>query len=168
MFVAGIDAHTTYSVVAVVSNTGDLVHRPTRIPNAEPDRLLRLLEEFRPLEAVVETCPSWPWLFDLFQGAGIPFVLAHAKRLRAIADSTYKRDDLDAELLARMRLAGLIPEVHPKSVEQREQAVLLRNRAMLVRQRTAAAARIHSQLHQVGLHMARGHLLTRDGRVDTL
>jgi len=53
MFVAGIDAHTTYSVVAVVSNTGDLVHQPTRIPNAEPDRLLRLLEEFRPLEAVV-------------------------------------------------------------------------------------------------------------------
>jgi len=164
MFVAGIDAHTTYSVVVVVSNTGDLVHQPTRIPNAEPDRLLRLLEEFRPLEAVVETCPSWPWLFDLFQGSGIHFVLAHAKRLRAIADSTYKRDDLDAELLARMRLAGLIPEVHPKSVEQREQAVLLRNRAMLVRQRTAAAARIHSQLHQVGLHMARGHLLTRDGR----
>jgi len=164
MFVAGIDAHTTYSVVVVVSNTGDLVHQPTRIPNAEPDRLLRLLEEFRPLEAVVETCPSWPWLFDLFQGSGIHFVLAHAKRLRAIADSTYKRDDLDAELLARMRLAGLIPEVYPKSVEQREQAALLRNRAMLVRQRTAAAARIHSQLHQVGLHMARGHLLTRDGR----
>lgn len=46
------------------------------------------------------------------------FVLAHAKRLRAIADSTYKRDEVDAELLARMRLAGLIPEVHPKSVER--------------------------------------------------
>ena len=164
MFVAGIDAHTTYSVVAVVSNTGNLVHQPTRIPNSEPDRLVKLLEPFRPLEAVVETCPTWPWLFDLLQESGIHFVLAHAKRLRAIADSTYKRDDLDAELLARMRLAGLIPEVHPKSIEQREQAVLIRNRAMLVRQRTAAAARIHSHLHQVGLHMARGHLLTRDGR----
>lgn len=164
MFVAGIDAHTTYSVVAVVSNAGEIVHKPVRVPNSEPDRLLNLLEPFRPLEAVVETCPTWPWLFDLLQGSGIHFVLAHAKRLRAIADSTYKRDEVDAELLARMRLAGLIPEVHPKSVEQREQAVLIRNRAMLVRQRTAAAARIHSQLHQVGLHMARGHLLTQDGR----
>jgi len=164
MFVAGIDAHTTYSVIAVVSNAGELVHRPARIPNSQPDRLLGLLEEFRPVEVVVETCPTWPWLFDLLQGSGIPFVLAHAKRLRAIADSTYKRDEVDAELLARMRLAGLIPQVHPKSIEQREQAVLIRNRAKLVRLRTAAAARIHSQLHHVGLHMARGHLLTRDGR----
>jgi len=163
MFVAGIDSHTTYSVIAVVNNAGDLVHGPTRVPNAEPDRLINLLDGFRPLEVVVETCPSWPWLFDLFKGSGIHFVLAHAKRLKVIADSNYKRDDLDAELLARMRLAGLIPEVHPKSIEQREQAVLLRNRAKLVRMRTAAAARIHSQLHNVGLHMARGHLLTRDG-----
>jgi transposase len=164
MFVAGIDAHTTYSVIAVVSNAGELVHKPSRIPNDEPDRLVNLLEEFRPVEAVVETCPSWPWLFDLLQGSGIPFVLAHAKRLRAIADSTYKRDEVDAELLARMRLAGLIPEVHPKSIEQREQATLIRNRARLVRLRSAAANRIHAQLHGVGLRMSRGHLLTREGR----
>ena len=68
-----------------------------------------------------------------YQERGIHFVLAHAKRLRVIAESNYKSDDIDAELLARMRLAGLIPEVHPKAVEQREQAVLLRNRARLVR-----------------------------------
>ena len=90
-------------------------------------------------------------------------MLAHAKRLRAIADSTYKREEVDAELLARMRLAGLIPEVYTKSIEQREQASLIRNRATLVRLRTAAACRVHAQLHSVGLHMARGHLLTRDG-----
>ena len=41
-------------------------------------------------------------------------MLAHAKRLRVIAESNYKSDDIDAELLARMRLAGLIPEVHPR------------------------------------------------------
>jgi transposase len=62
-----------------------------------------------------------------------------------------------------MRLAGLIPEVHPKSIEQREQATLIRNRARLVRLRTAAACRIHAHLHSVGLHMDRGRLLTRNG-----
>ena len=31
MFVAGIDAHATYSVIAIVSNTGRLVHGPARI-----------------------------------------------------------------------------------------------------------------------------------------
>ena len=42
MFVAGIDAHTTYSVIVVVSNAGELVCKPTRIPNSEPDRLVKL------------------------------------------------------------------------------------------------------------------------------
>ena len=164
MFVAGIDAHATYSVIAIVSNTGELVHKPVRIKNSEADRLDELLSPFRPLEVVVETSPAWPWLFDRLDGNGIHFVLAHAKRLRVIAESNYKSDDIDAELLARMRLAGLIPEVHTKSARQREQAVLLRSRGRLVRQRTQMANRIHSQLHNVGLHLERGRLLTQDGR----
>jgi hypothetical protein len=62
MFVAGIDAHATYSVIAIVSNTGELVHKPVRIKNSEADRLDELLSPFRPLEVVVETSPAWPWL----------------------------------------------------------------------------------------------------------
>ena len=164
MFVAGIDAHATYSVIAIVSNTGQLVAGPIRIKNTQEDRLDDLLQQYQPLEVVVETSPAWPWLFDRLQERGIDFVLAHAKRLRVIAESNYKSDDIDAELLARMRLAGLIPEVHTKSVEQREQAVLLRSRGRLVRQRTQMANRIHSQLHNVGLCLERGRLLTEGGR----
>ena len=164
MFVAGIDAHATYSVIAIVSNTGQLVAGPIRIKNTQEDRLDDLLERYQPLEVVVETSPAWPWLFDRLEGNGIRFVLAHAKRLRVIAESNYKSDDIDAELLARMRLAGLIPEVHPKCVEQREQAVLPRNRARLVRERTRMVNRIHAQIHNVGLHLERGRLLTQDGR----
>ena len=104
MFVAGIDAHATDSVICVVSNGGQLVHGPVRIKNAEADQLTELLEQFRPLEVVVETSPAWPWLFDRLHGNGVHFVLAHAKRLRVIAESNYKRDDIDAEILARMRL----------------------------------------------------------------
>jgi len=137
---------------------------PVRIKNDEADRLDELLEPFRPLEVVVETSPAWPWLFDRLDGPEVHFVLAHAKRLRVIAESNYKSDDIDAELLARMRLAGLIPEVHPKTIEQREQAVLLRNRARLVRERTRMVNRIHAQLQNVGLHLERGRLLTEDGR----
>jgi transposase len=164
MFVAGIDAHATYSVICVVSNGGELVHGPVRIKNAEADQLTELLEQFRPLEVVVETSPAWPWLFDRLHGNGVHFVLAHAKRIRVIAESNYKRDDFDAEILARMRLAGLLPEVHPKSVEQRDHAVLLRHRGRLVRQRTQMANRVHSQLHNVGLHLERGRMLTQSGR----
>jgi len=163
MNVAGIDGHATYLVVAVVSKTGELVQKATRIANRRADQLVELLEALRPVEVVVETSPAWPWLYDLLSGRGYGFVLAHAKRLRAIAESNYKRDEVDAELLARMRLAGLIPEVHPKDIETREQAVLVRHRARLVRLRTAAASRIHAELHSVGLHLERGRLLTKGG-----
>jgi transposase len=140
------------------------VRKPTRIANDEVGSLIELLEEYRPVEVVVETSPAWPWLYDLLVRRGVGFVLAHAKRLRAIAESNYKRDELDSELLARMRVAGLIPEVYARPSEQREQAVLLRHRAMLVRLRTQAAGRIHAQIHSVGLRLERGRLLTAGGR----
>lgn len=162
MYVAGIDAHTSYLVVAIVSKEGALMER-RRVPVQEPDRLDELLGRYRPLEVVVETSSAWPWLHDHLTPQGMRFVLAHAKRLRAIAESTYKADEVDAELLARMRLAGLIPEVHVKCPEQREWVRLVRHRARLVRQRTAWTNAMHAQLHQAGLRCKRGHLLTRQG-----
>lgn len=164
MFFAGIDAHTRYVVVVIINRTGDRVAGPTRVNVHEPGRLLALLAPYRPLDAVVETSSSWPWLHELLRGAGIHFVLAHARRLRAIAEANYKRDEIDAELLARMRLAGLIPEVFPTPFAQREWATLLRHRTTLVTQRTALVNRIHAQLHMRGLSLARGQLLTRAGR----
>lgn len=164
MFFAGIDAHTRYVVVVIINRMGERVLGPTRVQVAHRARLLALLAPYRPLDAIMETSSSWPWLRDVLTGAGVHFVLAHARRLRAIADANYKRDDVDAELLARMRIAGLIPEVYPTPDAQREWATLIRHRATLVTQRTALVNRIHAQLHMHGLHLERGRLLTRAGR----
>jgi hypothetical protein len=109
MHVAGIDAHATYLVVTVVSNTGERMQKPTRIANTEIDWLIDVLAPFQPIEVVVETSPAWPWLCDFVVRPGISFVLARAKKLRVIAEANYKRDEVDSELLARMRVAGLIP-----------------------------------------------------------
>lgn len=148
----------------IINSTGERVLGPTRVSVDRPERLLTLLAPFHPMDAVMETSAAWPWLYELLSKAGIHFVLAHARRLRAIAESNYKRDDVDAELLARMRLAGLIPEVYPTPFAQREWATLIRHRATLVRQRTALVNRIHGQLHARGLYRKRGQLLTRAGR----
>lgn len=164
MFVAGIDAHTRYVVVVVVNKAGERVLGPRRVKADAPERLVTVLAPYRPLEAVVETSSSWPWLDEVLTAVGVRFVLAHAKRLRAIAESNYKRDAVDAELLARMRLAGLIPEVYPTPDGQREWATLIRHRTVLVRQRTGLVNRIHAQLHAHGLYVERGWLLTRAGR----
>jgi transposase len=151
-------------VVVIINKTGERVLGPTRVQLDRPEQLLALLAAYRPLDAVVETSSSWPWLHEVLTAAGVHFVLAHARRLRAIAEANYKRDALDAELLARMRLAGLIPEVYPTPFAQREWATLLRHRTTLVTQRTALVNRIHAQLHMRGLHLDRGRLLTRAGR----
>lgn len=164
MFFAGIDAHTRYVVIVIINKMGERVLGPTRVKVEHRDRLLALLAPYRPLDVVMETSSSWPWLHEVLVGAGAQFVLAHARRLRAIAEANYKRDDVDAELLARMRLAGLIPVVYPTPVAQREWATLIRHRTTLVAQRTALVNRIHAQLHAHGLHLARGRLLTRAGR----
>jgi transposase len=164
VFFAGIDAHTRYVVVVVVNSQGERVVDPARVKVEQSDRLLELLRPYRPLDAVMESSSSWPWLYELFAGTGIQFVLAHARRLRAIAEATYKRDEIDAELLARMRLAGLIPTVYATPATQREWATLVRHRTTLVTQRTAVANRIHAQLHMHGLHLPRGELLTKAGR----
>src|SRR4030095_2197654 len=99
VFVAGIDAHTRYVVVVVVNKTGERVLGPVRVNVDAPERLVVLLAPYRPLEAVVETSSSWPWLDETLSAVGVRFVLAHAKRLRAIAEANYKRDGVDAELL---------------------------------------------------------------------
>jgi transposase len=161
---AGIDVHATYLVVAVVSNQGECVLRATRVRIKEPARLLETLARFGPLQVVVESTPFWPWLHDLLVPQGIGFVLAHAKKLRAIAEADHKSDQLDAELLARMLQAGLIPKVHPKSVQAREHVRLLRHRDILVRERTGFVNRIHGQLHSAGLTYPRGKLRRSAGR----
>jgi transposase len=151
-------------VVVIINRMGERVLGPTRVKVEHSERLLELLAPYRPVDAIMETSSSWPWLYELLSGAGIHFVLAHARRLRAIAEANYKRDDIDAELLARMRLAGLIPEVYPTAFAQREWATLLRHRTTLVTQRTALVNRIHAQLHMRGLHLERGRVLTKAGR----
>jgi transposase len=163
VFVAGIDAHTRYVKVVIVDRTGARVLGPVRVKMEDPARLVTLLAPYRPLEAVVETSSSWPRLDAVLSGAGVRFVLAHARRLRVIAEANYKSDDIDAELLARMHLAGLIPQVYATPPAQREWATLIRHRTLLVRHRTMLLNRIHAQLHLGGLYLARGRLLTRAG-----
>ncbi|NIP73890.1 MAG: IS110 family transposase [Gammaproteobacteria bacterium] len=164
MYYAGIDAHKRYVVVAVVSNTAERVLAPTRIPVTEKPRLVEVLRPYRPLEVVTEASPFWPWIHERLVEVGVGFVLAHSKKLRAIAGDDQKRDESDAELLARMLQAGLIPEVYPKPWEQLELAQLVRHRAALGRHRTALANRIHSQLQSRGLILERGRLLTQAGQ----
>src|SRR2546427_10456865 len=126
MYFSGLDAHLRYVTVAVLDRLGG-VALETTVPTREPDRLLAVLAPYRPLEAVVETCPFWPWLYDLLLPAGIGFHLAHANQPRPIAAAPQKRDAGAARLLCRMLLAWRIPEAYPRPAGQRARLRLLRH-----------------------------------------
>lgn len=163
MYYAGIDAHLRYLQIAVLDRFGTL-DLNTRVSTEEPEALVRTLAPFRPLEVVVETCPFWPWIYDLLVPAGITFHLAHAKELRFIANAPQKKDAVDATVLARMLLSGLIPKAYPRAPEQRETLRLVRHRTALVRERTRLACRIHAQLHQSRVLIEREELLRKRTR----
>ena len=69
MFVVGIDAHTRYLKVVVVSSTGERVLGPARVNANESTRLVTLLR-VSPAPRVVETNSAWPWVHQVLQAAG--------------------------------------------------------------------------------------------------
>jgi len=164
MYYGGIDAHRTYLTVAITDKEGTVLEEHGRVPVGDGEPILEVLEGYRPLEVVVETCPFWPWLHDVLEPTEIGFHLAHASDLEAIAKAETKTDSIDARLLARMLAAKLVPEVYPKPASQREIVQLVRHRAALVKERTRLVCRIHSHLHQQGLHVPRERLLGHEGR----
>jgi transposase len=163
MYYAGIDAHVRYLRIAVLDKDGNLVLETT-VASEDPERLVQELGAYRPLSVVVETCPSWPWIHEVLVPEGIEFHLAHARNLRMIAHNAQKTDAVDARLLARMLLAGLIPEAYPRVGTQRDHLRMVRHHARLVRQRTLLVNRLHAQLHERRLFLAREKLLRREGR----
>jgi len=85
-----------------------LVREGKRVAIGDGEPLLEALEGLRPLEAVVETCPFWPWIHDTLEPTEIGFHLAHASKVEAVGKSDVKTDDIDARMLARLLSVGLV------------------------------------------------------------
>lgn len=163
MYYAGIDAHAQYLRVVVLDKDGAVMKEGT-VSTRELEAIKVFMASYRPLQVVVETCPFWPWLRDQLEEDGVQFHLAHARELRAIAQHAQKNDAVDAHLLARMLMAGLIPPAHAHPTSHLDTLRLLRHYAWLTRVRTTCANRIHAQLHQSGVRLGRERLLQRKGR----
>ena len=128
MHYAGIDAHKNYLTIAIVDDQGELVSEEKRVPIGDGEPLVAALEGPRPMEAVVETCPFWPWIHDVIgEATEVGCHRAHARRLEAIAKAETKTDSVDARLLARMLGAGLVPEVRTSLVNAVVRTRLPRN-----------------------------------------
>jgi transposase len=160
MFV-GMDVHRNRTQVCVLDATGaELENR--NVPN---DR--RVLAEV--LSAVGQGTPvafeaayGTGWIAEVLRGQGLEPHLAHAAGCRAIADAKLKYDRLDARTLANLVRTGYLAEAWLAPNEVREARLVLRQRAWLVRARTAAKNRIRAQLADEGIPVRLG-LWTKAG-----
>jgi len=146
-FNCGIDLHARQMYVCVMDREGrKLVH--TNIRNNDFNYFLKRVAPYRhDLTVCAECMFGWYWLADACQGAGLPFVLAHALYLKAIHGGKNKNDRIDSEKLAHLLRTNLIPPAYVYPAEQRPLRALLRQRILYVWNRSQLLARIQS--HQL-------------------
>src|SRR5262249_52311501 len=91
---------------------------PGTVP-ASPKAVRDALARFREDVAVACECLfAWYWLADLCQEEQMPFVLGHARYMKAIHGGKAKNDPIDAEKIARLLRGGNLPVayVYPKAM----------------------------------------------------
>ncbi len=149
----GIDVHQKYSEICGVSEAGEVTVR-RRIPTTEAS-LRRTLGQRGPSRVILESGPVTPWVYRLIRELGHEVVVVNPRRVRLIAESTLKTDEMDAEVLARVgRLdLGLLRPVYQRSPEAQELRTRLRVRSSLVKARTALINTVRGTLRAQGYRM---------------
>jgi transposase len=141
----GIDVHRKRSQLAVIDATGEVLAN-RNVPNGvEP--ILKVIGGLPPgTPAAFEAAFGTRWLVELLEGYGFEPHLVHPSRCKAIASARLKNDKVDAEILAQLLRAGLLPEAWIAPPAVRRLRALRRHRVQLVRLRTLLRNRIHAVL----------------------
>ena len=145
----GIDVHRKRSQVAVVDERGEVLKNRNVTNGVET--ILKLIGEYPTHTPVAfEAAFGWGWLAELLDDYGYEAHLVHPTRCKAIAAARLKNDKVDAETLAQLLRADLLPEAWIAPPEVRQLRALLRHRVGLVRLRTLLRNRIHAVLADHG------------------
>jgi len=137
----GIDLHKKTISICVVDQERTVVDRK-RFYCCEPERIRGFFERLGRFEAVVEATASYEWLVSLIEPLADRIILAHPKKMRIIAESTRKSDQLDARVLAEFLALDMIPEAYRPSKRQRAHRILVRHRSYLSRRLTSVRNKI--------------------------
>lgn len=126
----GADLHKksiTFCVVEIVSGKTVVKHR-RRMLCRDVEGLERFLASQMPCRLVVEATIGYEWFAGLAEKTVKRVVLAHAGKLRVIAESTRKTDKIDAFVLAEFLAKEMIPEAWRPTARVRQHRSLVRRR----------------------------------------
>lgn len=141
----GIDLHKFQSYVTVLNDAGQEVFKG-EISNKRTnfEQLFKRLNG--PCKGVIETTYNWEKMYDELSAIGFNMQVAHAYKLRVIAESQIKNDKRDSLMLAKLLKADMIPAIYIPSKEIRLVRNIIRERVYLVSKRTSFKNRVHVTL----------------------
>jgi transposase len=164
MLHVGLDLHKKYSTVAVMNDDGNVQLEDTLYHDDRP----RLIEFFSKLAGkavvTVEATRDWYWLYEMLEELGVTVKLAHARKVRLIAESWLKSDKVDPRSLAQLERTGFLPEAYISPRPIRDNREYLRYRLTLVRLRTGLKNKVHALVDKLGIKHPFADLFCPAGR----
>ena len=124
----GIDLHKSYSYVVVLDDRGEVVDQ-RRLNNEEVANYTSGLG--KPIRATYEATRDWQYMYDQLEGRVEELLMAHPKKVKAIASARIKTDKIDAKTLANLLRVDLLPTAYTPSRDIRDIRDLVRYRYRL-------------------------------------
>jgi transposase len=133
----GLDLGDRFSHYCILNGAGEVIgeHNLPTTPKGIEEVFARIPRS----RIALETGTHSPWVSRQLSRLGHEVIVAHARNVRLIGDSSRKDDQLDARTLARLARIdpGLLGPVRHRSAQAQIHLTVIRARAGLVRARTA-------------------------------
>jgi transposase len=133
----GMDLGDKFTYYCVLDEAGEVMVEQ-KLPTTQP-AMKQAFGRIPRSRVALETGAHSPWVSRQLTQLGHEVIVAHARNVRLIGESSRKDDRLDARMLARLaRLdPGLLSPVQHRSAEAQVHLTVIRARAALVGARTA-------------------------------
>lgn len=140
-----MDIHSKIIVCTTLDADGNIVRKDS-FENSF-DRLQEYLSGFHEGDRfVMESTGFYEPLYDFIESHGFSVTLANPLKIRLIAESRMKNDDVDSEVLAKLLKNDWVPESYVPDREIREMRRVVRTRIQLKHDLTRMKNRIHFEL----------------------
>lgn len=155
----GIDIHKHYLMIGGQNRHQEWTLRPRKV---QVSRFRDWAEKnFQPGDAVVIETTGSVWdIYDIVAPLVSKTVVAHARKVRQIAEARVKTDKEDIKRLITLLIADIVPEVWVPPMHVRELRSLISFRWRLTKQITMSKNRLHSVVQRFNLDPPEGGLLT--------
>lgn len=144
----GADLHKksiTLCVVELVDRSSRLI-QGKRIACKEVSKIEQFLRSLGKFQVTVEATIGYDWFAALAEKYADRVVIAHAGKLRIIAESTRKTDKIDARVLADFLAYDMIPEAWRATPRVRQHRSLVRRRHKIQSRITSIKNTMHGVL----------------------